>query len=155
MSDFEIAVALTLVHEGGFTNNAADPGGATNMGIEQRDLPMVPIQSLTVTQAQTYYLEHYWKPLYSQINLQIVASKLFDMGVLFGVGAAVKILQQVLGIVPVDGIFGPGTLEATNAAGAAVLVNYKVALIQHALRVVASNSTEVLFLKGWERRINS
>lgn len=153
-SSFEIAIALTLKNEGGFTDNPADPGGATNMGIEQRDLPNVPIETLTQAQAVEYYSEHYWKPLYSEIGNQDTASKLFDMGVLFGVGTAVKTLQAVLQITQ-DGVFGPATLSALNAAGESILPEYKMAMLDRANEIVGQNPAEAVFLDGWERRIQS
>jgi lysozyme family protein len=155
VADFYIAVALTLRNEGGFVNNANDPGGATNMGIEQRDLPNTPIQMLSVAQAEAYYAQNYWKPFYSQISNQSLANKLFDLGVLFGVGEAVKVLQQVLSITA-DGVFGPATLTAVNEAPAImVLAEYKSAMLDRANEVVGMNPKEIVFLDGWERRINS
>ena len=47
MADFNLAVALTLQHEGGFIDLAADPGGATKYGITQADMPGVQIADLT------------------------------------------------------------------------------------------------------------
>ena len=154
MADFNEAVQLTLRNEGGYVNNSADPGGATNMGVEQRDLPNTPIQTLTVAQAMAFYQAGYWKPLYNQITSQIVGNKLFDLGVLFGIGEAVKILQQVVGAVP-DGNFGPATLAAVNAEGDSLLGAYQAAMIQRAENIVAMRPTESIFLAGWTRRINS
>lgn len=156
MSDFKIAVALTLQHEGGFVDNPADPGGATNMGVEQRDVPNTPIHTLTVAQAEAYYQANYWKPLYSQIEVQDIASKLFDMGVLFGVGTTVKILQKVVGVLPVDGGFGPMTLAVVNLFNPSQCLSlFKTALKAHAVQVVAAKPTEAIFLQGWDARIDS
>lgn len=148
------AINLTLKHEGGYSDNPADPGGATNMGVEQRDLPNVPIRTLTVAQAVAYYTEHYWKPLYAAIESQPVADKLFDFGVLFGVGTAVEILQGVLDV-KVDGDFGNATLDAVNAAAADLIEHYESAMIQHAQAVAARNPALEVFLAGWINRINS
>ena len=155
MADFLQAVQITLQHEGGFVDNPADPGGATNMGVEQRDLPHIPIQTLTVAQAETYYQETYWKPLYSQITNQPLASKLFDLGVLFGVGTAVKNLQAALDL-EMDGIFGPATLAATNRVVPVVLLSRFVSEMRaHANAVVGGNPKLAVFLNGWLRRISS
>lgn len=154
MSDPRISVVLTIQNEGGYTDNPADPGGATKYGVEQRDIPGTPIQTLTVEQATEYYLQAYVKPLYSQIEVQSLLNKLIDMGVLFGIGEAVQALQRVLGVT-VDGDFGPGTLAATNAAGLLVLEPFKQAMIQRAEAVIALNPREEIFLKGWTRRIQS
>lgn len=153
--DTNLAIQKTLVHEGGYTDNPADSGGATNMGIEQRDLPDIPIKDLTVEQAVAYYQEHYIKPLYAQIEDQLVGEKLFDLGVLFGVGTAVKIFQVTLGVTD-DDVFGPGTLQATNSADpTSLLTAYKIAMVTHAINIANANPNDREFLVGWIKRINS
>ena len=154
MASFEIAIGLTLQNEGGYCDNSSDPGGATNMGIEQRDLPNIPIQTLTVEQATEYYLTNYVKPLYAQINDQSILNKLIDCGVLFGVGEAVEQLQGVLAVT-IDGQFGPMTLQAVNTAAGSLLASYKTAMLRRATAIVNANPALGLFLLGWTRRINS
>jgi lysozyme family protein len=159
MSDFKIAVLKTLKNEGGYVNDPADPGGATNFGIIQADMPGVDMQTITQDQAVQYYAQHYWKPLYSQIEDQSVADKLFDMGVLFGVGTAVKNLQQALTsgfTITVDGIFGAETLSAINQAdGPSLLTAYKTLLITHIFAIATAKPQTRKFLTGWGKRINS
>jgi lysozyme family protein len=158
MADSKIAIASTLQHEGGYVNNPNDSGGETNMGITAKDMPGVYMHELTVEQATAYYLEHYWKALYSQINDQNLANKLFDMGVLFGVGTAVKILQTIFAVnqVVADGVFGPHTLDIVNTAGPIGLLGvYKTSLVSHALAVVNANPNDRVFFAGWVKRINS
>jgi len=156
MADYKIAVQKTLIHEGGYVNNPNDSGGPTKYGITQKDMPGVDIQSITPDQAIAYYAEHYWKPLYSQINDQTLAEKLFDMGVLFGVKTAVKLLQismhPILNVVS-DGVFGPNTLAAVNENGN--LAAYRVVLLNHCVDVVNHNPQDVEFLHGWTNRIQS
>jgi lysozyme family protein len=156
VADFNTAVAITLQHEGGYVNNPADPGGATNMGIEQRDLPNIPIQTLTVAQATQYYFQNYWKNFYAQINFNTIASKLFDMGVLFGVQTSVMLLQQALNVTPADGIFGPNTLQSVNSHDPAmVMLAYRARLHEHEIGVGEAHPTDVVFEKGWSNRIDS
>jgi len=155
MANFEIAVTLTIQHEGGYTNNPADPGKATNMGITQEDLPNQNIQELTQAQAIAYYSEHYWKSLYSEIEDQHVANKLFDLGVLFGVGTAVQMMQGVLKLT-VDGVFGPATLAAVNESEPlSLLTAYKTVMVQHAIDIGGAHPQERQFVVGWIRRVNS
>jgi lysozyme family protein len=158
MADSKIAITATLVHEGGYVDNPNDAGHATNMGITQADMPGQNMKLLTADQAIAYYQQNYWKLLYTEIQDQFVASKLFDMGVLFGVGTAVKILQQIFSVhgVIADGIFGPHTLDLTNTAEpVGLLAAYKTALVAHAVAVVAANPQDRVFFAGWVRRINS
>jgi len=154
MAKFEEAVCLTLQWEGGYVNDPSDLGGETNFGITKRDHPNEDIRNMTVARAKQIYQEGYWKDLYGQINSQIVANKLFDMGVNMGVGTAVKLLQTALRIA-VDGSFGTNTLAAVNDAGDSLLGPYKQALTQHYQDIVVRNPAEAKFLAGWLRRANS
>lgn len=159
MAIFQEAVKLTLAHEGGFNDNPSDPGGATNMGILQRDLPDINIKDLTVAQAEAYYQEHFWNPLYDQIEDQSIANKLFDLGVLFGVNTAIRLLQEALqvglALVP-DGLFGPKTLAEVNSVEPTSLLKaYKTLMVSRALAVAAQNPAERIFVQGWISRINS
>ena len=155
MANFNIAVALTLKNEGGYVDNLSDPGGATNMGVLQRDLPNIPIQTLTAAQAMIFYEINFWKPLYDEIEDQFVANKLFDLGVLFGIGTAVEYIQGVLKLTP-DGLFGPATLAAVNEAEPfSLLTAYKTVLAQHAINIGSERPAERQFVVGWMRRINS
>jgi lysozyme family protein len=161
MADSNVAIALTLQHEGGYVNNPNDKGGPTKYGITQADMPGVDIASITPEQATAYYAEHYWKPLYSQISEQVVANKLFDMGVLGGIGTAVKCLQRAMGFpqAAVDGQFGPGTLSYLNEHASSVMdtqtmmTQYRHMLDTHFEAVVATNPQDAEFLKGWENRV--
>lgn len=169
MADARTAIMITLdpAHEGGFQDNPQDranwTGGkigvgqlvGTNGGITTLDMPGVDIKNLTVDQKVNYYLEHYWKPFYSQISNQLVANKLFDMGVLFGVGTAVGLMQRSVDV-PVDDSFGPMTLQALNSANAALLLaTFKEELHTHAVNVAAANPAEAFALPGWHHRIDS
>jgi len=172
MSDFGLAVALTLRQEGGFQKDPNDKGnwtgGAVNSGtlvgtkygISAAEFPDVDIPNLTAAQAADIYQKKYWNPLYDSIKDQIVADKLFDMGVNEGVGTAVKILQEVLqpqfSDVTLDGNFGPKTLAAVNGSDpVSLLVAYKTALVARVLKIGADNPAERPFIGDWIRRINS
>ena len=155
MSDFNVALVLTLKHEGGYADNPNDPGGATNMGITQADMPGVNLRTLTPAQAGIFYCKKFWNPFYNEIANQNVANKLFDLGVLFGIGTAVEILQQVLAI-KMDGNFGPVTLAAVNASDAAsLLLAYRTAMVARAVAIGAQRPAERVFVAGWINRINS
>lgn len=155
MADFEQAVLKTLLNEGGFVNNSSDPGGATKYGITQADMPDVDISKITPHQAIDYYQEHYWKPFYNDIENQFIGEKIFDMGVLFGIGEAVKLLQLTLQIKN-DGLFGPVTLQEVNDSDSvSLLLGYKSTLVQHTLGIGSAKPNERIFVSGWIKRINS
>ena len=155
---FNTAVQITLGHEGGYDDNPNDTGGETNFGITQADMPGQDMKLLTVQQAVAYYAEHYWKSLFGQISDQDVLNKLFDMGVLFGVGEAAYLLQRALNFLPDKWTktFDDDTLTATNAAVAVdLLKRYKPHLQAHAMNLANANPNDRVFLSGWLKRIQS
>jgi lysozyme family protein len=171
MADFNIAVNITMDkdHEGGFQKLHDDKGNwtggevgvgvlkGTKYGISAAQFPDLDIENLTTDQAAAIYKEGYWKEFYSQITDQLLANKLFDIGVLFGVGTAVKLLQITLAnkiTLVTDGVFGAGTLSAVNQQ-ANLLPAYKVTLINHCMNVINRNPNEAQFARDWVRRINS
>lgn len=170
MADAKTAILITidLAHEGGYQANPKDranwTGGAvgvgtlvgTKYGITALDMPGVKIEDITPEQAVEYYMEHYWKPLYSEIVVQSVANKLFDLGVLFGIGTAVKNLQMALDMPNQDGIFGLHTLAAVNGAPASYLLpRFQQEMVAHARAIGAGNPNDAPDVAGWVRRINS
>jgi lysozyme family protein len=168
MADLNISIWKTLQNEGGFQAEPNDranwTGGeigvgklvGTKYGITTLDMPGVDIMNITEQQATQYYLEHYVKTLYNQIESQLIADKLFDMGVLFGVEEAVISLQRALRLSNVDGQFGPETLEATNAADPAqLLAGFKNQLAKRAVEIAQERPAEAPNLPGWLRRVNS
>jgi|SRR5579864_1687756 len=170
MADAKLAISITLdlAHEGGFQKNSKDranwTGGqvgvgmlvGTKYGITTLDMPGVDIENLTIAQATEYYLEHYWKPLYSEISSQAIANKLFDLGVLFGVGTAVRNLQMALDMPDQDGVFGLHTLAAVNVTNPQnLLQKFQQEMTAHAKAIAAANPNEAPDLGGWTRRINS
>jgi lysozyme family protein len=174
MADFRTAVLITIDpdHEGGYQANPKDHANwssgiigqgelvGTKYGITALDMPGVVIKDLTPDQAVEYYKDKYWKPLYSQIESQAIANKIFDMGVLFGVVTIIHVLQAALKPafpeVEIDGNFGPVTLSAVNQADdQSLLQAFKSALVARTLRIAVTHPEEKYAVAGWGRRINS
>lgn len=176
MSDFKEAMRLTFIHEGGYQNEEDDSGNwhnginyGTNFGITPDTLfkyhpelesDFNSVKNLTADQASAIYRDGYWKTLYSQISDQNIANKLFDLGVLFGVGHAVELLQIALKpsfpSLAVDKAFGPETLSVVNQVDAKSLLNaYKSAAVAYTLRIAVAKPKDTKWVSGWGRRINS
>jgi lysozyme family protein len=174
MADLNQAIQKTLIHEGGYQNNPLDAGNwynginyGTKYGITPRDVAnyfpslisdLNCIRNLTTDQAVVIYKAGYWKDLYSQINAQLVAEKLFDTGVLMGVGTAVKLLQITIKgslMLVSDGVFGPQTLTELNQQTGDFLGRYRTTLINHAINIVNNNPNDSGFIQGWISRISS
>lgn len=165
MSDINLSIKKTLVNEGGFQKRYNDRANwssgiigvgtliGTKYGITALDMPGVDIEGITVDQAIAYYKEHYVKPLYVQVEDQLRIDKIFDMGVLFGVGEAILLLQRILYITQ-DTQFGPATLMALNQART-IFPAYTNELVAHAYKVVAVHPEDKEALQGWLNRIYS
>lgn len=128
-------IALEIVaREGGFVNDPADPGGATNHGVTigtlralARDVThdghvdAADVRALTRDDAVEIFLSQYFdRPGLSRLP-EAVQPSVFDMYVNAGM-MAVKLLQRVLKAaghgVRDDGIIGLATLTAARAEAA-------------------------------------
>jgi len=136
-TNFELAVANVLQHEGGFVNNKHDPGGATNYGISLRwladvdlsdadidrdgDVDADDIKAMTEADAKNFYRKYWWNKFdYGLIINAEVAIKVMDMSVNMGGKQAHKLAQRALRAVGVvvedDGVLGPLSVAAINSA---------------------------------------
>jgi lysozyme family protein len=162
--DFNACLAFVLKWEGGYVNNPADPGGATNKGITQNTYNTWQTQQSQATQdvklitdaeIQQIYQKNYWTPSGADripARLNLVE---FDTAVNMGVGRAVQFLQQQVGTT-VDGGFGPITQKAANSAPLeATITQYCDAREAYYRNIVAKNPSEQVFLNGWLNRLNA
>jgi lysozyme family protein len=131
---FDECVAFTFRAEGGFVDNPADPGGATNMGItlatlqQWSDDPHVgvsQVQDLTRQTARAIYRALYWNPLRADALPIGVDLSVFDFGVNAGTWRSARVLQRALGFMgdEVDGSIGPETLAAAAGIDPSLLVD--------------------------------
>jgi len=131
---FVTCLAFTLREEGGYVDNPADPGGATNMGITlttYRDWSDNPglgpsqVQDMTERTVRAIYQSLYWNPLRADALPGGVDLSVFDMGVNAGIWRSARLLQRALGFSrdEVDGCIGPETLGAASRADARSLIN--------------------------------
>lgn len=156
---FEAIIGQTLAHEGGYSKNSSDAGGETNYGISKRSYPDVDIKNLTLEEAKAIYKRDFWDNQgYSQIQDIDLASKVFDLGVNMGTKNAVILLQRALKAngfktLEDDGVYGSATKEALNTADTKkVLIALRSEAAGYYRRIVASNSSQKVFLKGWLNR---
>lgn len=141
MAKVELLLPKILKWEGGFVNDPADSGGATNKGVTLDTYKMYrkahklkpptvsDLKKITDDEVLAILKEFYWDKMRAdEINNQSIA-ELCVQGI-WGSGTSyIKIMQGVIGVKQ-DGVVGPVTLAAIN--------NYP--------------SQKILFQKLWQRR---
>ncbi len=131
---FATCLAFTLQAEGGYVDDPADPGGATNRGItlatyrqwsDDPDFGIAQIQDMTERTARAIYRSLYWNPLRADALPAGVDLSVFDMGVNGGIWGSARLLQRALGFSgdELDGSIGPQTLGAAAKCDARTLVD--------------------------------
>ncbi|MFN3938260.1 MAG: holin-associated N-acetylmuramidase [Gemmobacter sp.] len=123
-----------VAREGGFVNDRADPGGATNWGVTIHTMRRLgldltgdgrvteaDVRALSRDQAVDIYIEHYFRRPRIGALPEVVQASVFDMYVNAG-SNAVRILQRMLCRMghdtAVDGVIGPQTIRNAHAAAA-------------------------------------
>ena len=157
--NFEACLALTLQYEGGYVDHPADPGGATNLGITRRTLAAyrgkavskAEVRQLSRTEAAKIYRRNYWDAVRGDELQGGVDAVLFDHAVNSGPRAAVRMLQQSLGLKG-DGVFGRSTYAALQAAEPRTLI---AELMRRRRGFLARLKTFRVFGRGWTRRVQA
>ena len=163
MAKAEILQPFILSWEGGFVNDPADAGGATNKGVTLATFRSVfgktktvkDLKAMTDDQWLLVFKKYYWDRWKAdQINDQSVANIL--VGWVWGSGKYGITLPQQLLKVTADGIVGPKTIAAVNSADPKKLFE----LIWKRRKkyfedICVSRPANKKFLKGWLRRLNS
>ena len=138
MSDFRNSISFVFKREGGYSDRKNDLGGPTNYGISLRflktlgkfgdfdgdgDIDIDDIKLLDQEKAGTIYRKEFWDAGgYGRIEDNSIALKVFDMAVNMGARRSHLILQEAINFlnnsqdIKVDGVLGPQTLKAVNAA---------------------------------------
>ena len=168
MAKIEPLSRFILSWEGGYVNDPADRGGATNKGvtlrtwqaqgydknldgkIDERDLKLISDADALQIMKQNYWDR--WKA--DQIGSQPIANILVDW--VWGSGVwGIKIPQDMLGV-KADGVVGPKTLQALGRQDPAMFFKrLKQRREQYLYDICQSRPANRKFLKGWLRRLNA
>lgn len=161
MENFARCFAFTLGAEGGYSDNAGDPGNwtggavghgalkGTKFGVSASAFPMLDIANLTLQQAEDIYRRDYWATVHGDELPLPIAIVAFDAAVNAGPRRAIAWLQLAAGQSS-DGVLGPATLAALNSGNALLLA--REALVRR-LEFSTQLSTWPSFGLGWSRRI--
>lgn len=136
----EAAILKTLEYEGGYTNDAADPGGPTNWGITiadarmywKKDATAADVKAMPRAIAVDIYRDKYWAKMNCDADPAGVDFATFDYGVNSGVGRAIPCRLQ--------------NKNADPAKWAAGICDDRLAFLKR-LRTWPN------FGKGWGRRV--
>lgn len=137
MAKFELYIDTLFKHEGVWSNNKYDPGGATKFGItlatwrqygydkdNDGDIDEEDLRITTLDDARKIYKPKYWDAIRAdEIKSQEVANIIFDHGVNAGISRAVKMAQAIMvkyfnKDLKIDGGLGNITLGALNSVDA-------------------------------------
>ncbi|MEI9424310.1 hypothetical protein O7A70_24415 [Mesorhizobium sp. Cs1299R1N1] len=157
--NFARALALVLKSEGGWSDNPADPGGATMKGVTlanfrryvKADGSKADLRKIGDEQVATVYRRFYWDAVAGAELPDGVDYAVFDFAVNSGPGRAAKYLQATLGVSQ-DGRIGPATLAAARARPAGVVIDQ---LCDGRLAFLQRLPTWATFGRGWSDRVKS
>lgn len=160
MNTHEI-IERVIEREKGYVDNPLDKGGPTKFGITMATLSkwldsvVTPsdIKALTPDVAAMIYLNFYvTQPGFENINDENLRGLVVDCGVLHGPGTVTRWLQTILEV-PVDGIFGPKTVEAVNSESPHSLYLHLCARrFRFIADIVSHDHSQLEFLRGWTDR---
>ncbi len=166
MSNFDDAFKYTVGNEGGYTNDKYDSGGPTNWGITQHDYAVfkgrpvsaADVKAMPISDAKTIYAKSYWLPVAADKLINSgVATCMFDIGVVRGIGVPPKYAQQICvnhGIaLTQDGHLGPISIAAINSLDPATFIRDFSHMAENGFRSIAARRpTQNKFLRGWVNR---
>jgi len=160
--NFAECLGITLRHEGGFSNDSRDPGGATNKGVTLatfslflgRKATIPELKGITDAQLCTIYRKYFWDRVAGEDLPGGLDLCVFDFAVNSGPSRAAKILQDLIGAEP-DGSIGPKTLASLDAYVARETLPRVIDQYQaRRLHYLQALPTWPVFGKGWTKRVN-
>lgn len=176
MADFRQAQEFVLRWEGGYCNDAGDPGGPTKYGVSLRwlrtvglelgdidgdgDIDIDDIRALNVEQAAELFRRKFWAPARLDNYCQQYALIYYDSAVNTGPAQAARFIQRAVNDVAgssrlsVDGVLGAlsrTAIEEWQDAPVfwAACINRREAFYKN---LVSSRPVFAKFLRGWLNR---
>jgi len=156
--NYQSALNHVLQSEGLWSDNPADPGGATMKGItletycSWKGNPHISkddLKNISDQDVYNLYKQNYWDKVKGDDLPLGVDYAVFDASVNMGVDRASKLIQEAAGV-PADGVIGNGTLQVIKNANPIDLIN-KFSDEKDAF--YKSLPTFGTFGKGWLNRV--
>src|SRR5665213_1665195 len=143
---YDAAMRAVLAHEGGYSNDAADPGGPTKYGITIADVRAYlnagagadDVKALSAEQALAIYRAHYADPLRYDDLPAGVDFAVLDYGINSGISRSGRVLRRMLRLADDTSAVTDAVIAAARAADAPSLI---VAICDERLRFLQSLKT--------------
>ena len=151
--NFDEAFSKLIGYEGGYSDDARDPGGKTRYGITEAVAREVgyrgDMAALPLDLAKRIYSERYWLAVRCNDLPDEIRYVVFDAAVNSGPKQSIIWLQRALGVDD-DSVIGPQTLAA-----AAQMNPYQTRsrILAQRLKLMAALPTCPAFGRGWARRV--
>jgi len=176
MSNFDSAIKVVLLHEGGWVDDPNDLGGETNFGVSIRFIKaegLTPkdlgldvatfepncLKKLTKEKASDIFKRFFWDRYgFAAIIDPTVATKCFDMSVNMGGTASAKCAQRAVNLLipnklTVDGGWGKLTFGAINGLDPKQFIKaYSGTLADYYEAIIVARPKNAVFRKNWMRR---
>jgi lysozyme family protein len=154
---FNRCLPLALAHEGGFVDDARDPGGITNLGVTKaaweawigRPATLGDMRALTPAVVSPFYDQRYWLAAMCDDLPAGLDYITFDAAVNHGPGRAKMFLQKALGV-SADGQIGPVTMLALRGCDIPTTIRQYAHLREAFYRALPDFDH---FGDGWIRRL--
>jgi lysozyme family protein len=154
--NFDRCLLFVLKHEGGWSDDPRDPGGATMKGVTigvfneylGRKATKEELRNISDAQIADIYRTRYWDKARCDDLPPGVDLSVFDLAVNAGPSRAVKILQRCVGAES-DGVLGPKTLAAVGKSNTKNLI---VRFAEDRRDFYRSLKAFQTFGRGWLRR---
>lgn len=156
------ALRRVLVHEGGYVNHPADPGGETNKGVtfrvynayrQRKGLPQQSVRYISDAELQEIYRLQYWNQCRADDLPAGVDYVVFDGAVNSGPKQSIIWLQRALGMNNTDGVMGEATLALVNSnLDHDALI---ASICQRRMGFLRSLRTWGTFGTGWTHRVSN
>lgn len=158
ISSYNESLTRLLAHEGGYTNDAADPGGPTNWGITIYDARMywkpgataADVRKMPLSVAKDIYKQKYWDALRCSELPAGIDDSVFDYGVNSGIGRSGRVLRKILGLSTNDWHVTDAVMAELSKHDRASVVS---AINAERLRFLQGLHTWSTFGNGWSRRV--
>lgn len=152
---FDDAFEALIGHEGGYSNNPADPGGETMYGVTARVARANgytgDMKALALDSAKAIARKEYWDSAKCDSLPDSIRFDIFDAAYNSGVKQSIKWLQRAAKCAD-DGVIGPATISAASSIAPDLLLRR---FNGHRLQFMTDLAAWPSFGRGWARRIST